>query len=291
MKCSKYCKSLVTILLNINKKLLQTSDQSLVKTSGKIAAKNVHNFQKRKKKNQWQLWVLILDESKSKFHVRRVSCPRLVSSSHTRVWSAALWTGAGRGSEILGKARCELPLCRQNAMLFLEVNEDQGSTFSPVQININIYIIHFTHFVRFCILHSWSLFLRGIGAAITDNMSDNVHLGDFCMFYFLLSDSLFRCVTWNESTFSLECCRQSVSGWVLLQGVHRQTFVWQVQIFFFASTGSLNFVHSCFVAAQVYTHTSLLHSTQTPRAFDPSAFYFQGEDANVEEMMLWLTNL
>lgn len=114
---------------------------------------------------------------------------------------------------------------------FLEVNEDQGSTFSPVQININIYIIHFTHFVRFCILHSWSLFLRGIGAAITDNMSDNVHLGDFCMSYFLLSDSLFRCVTWNESTFSLECCRQSVSGWVLPAGSPSTNFCLTVQMF------------------------------------------------------------
>lgn len=217
--------------------------------------------------------------------------PQCPSSSHTCVWSAALWMSAGRGSEILGKARCELPLCRQNAMLFLEVNEDQGSTFSPVQININIYIIHFTHFVRFCILHSWSLFLRGIGAAITDNMSDNVHLGDFCMSYFLLSDSLFRCVTWNESTFSLECCRQSVSGWVLPAGSPSTNFCLTVQMFICIYWKSKFCSFICFVAAQVYTHTSLLHSTQTPRAFDPSAFYFQGEDANVEEMMLWLTNL
>lgn len=45
-----------------------------------------------------------------------------------------------------------------------------------------------------------------------------------------------------------------------------------------------------FVAAQVYTHThfSTTLKTQTPRAFDPSAFFFffQGEDANLEEMML-----
>lgn len=54
----------------------------------------------------------------------------------------------------------------------------------------------------------------------------------------------------------------------------------------FASTGSLNFVHSYVSWLLKFTHTSLLHSTQTPRAFDPSAFYFQGEDANVEEMML-----
>lgn len=34
------------------------------------------------------------------------------------------------------------------------------------------------------------------------------------------------------------------------------------------------------------THFSTTLKTQTPRAFGPSAFYFQGEDANLVEMML-----
>lgn len=190
--------------------------------------------------------------------------------------------------------------------------------------------VYYTH-VKF-------VFKEASEQLLQDNMSDNVHLGEFYACYifslslFFFSLSLCLCLFLNppaprvqvcnvnikKSTFSFECCRQSVSGRVqFLQGVRALQADRQTQLFFFLLLLFLFlfedlkkklylhllevkilevflFIHM-FVAAQVYTHTSLLHSkTQTPRAFDPSAFFFffhfifffQGEDANLEEMML-----
>lgn len=104
-----------------------------------------------------------------------------------------------------------------------------------------------------------------------------------------VSESPVQVCALNESTFSLECCRQSVSGWVLpcRELIDKQTLLFDNYKLFICIYWKSKFLEVClficFVAAQVYTHTSLLHSTQTPRAFDPSAFYFQGEDANVRK--------
>lgn len=77
----------------------------------------------------------------------------------------------------------------------------------------------------------------------------------------LIPRPLFRCVTWIESTFSLECCRQSVSGWVLpcRELIDKTPFVWQLQTFICIYWKSKFFWEVCsficFVAARVYTHT------------------------------------
>lgn len=106
----------------------------------------------------------------------------------------------------------------------------------------------------------------------------------------------------KKSTFSLECCRQSVSGRVQsLQGVRALQAGRQTKLYFFRLTiknclciywkskfGGL-FIHM-FVAAQVYTHTQthtlLLHSKYKHLVHLIPLLFFQGEDANLAEMML-----
>lgn len=143
------------------------------------------------------------------------------------------------------------------------------------------------------------------------------------MFYFLCPpSSLFRCVMWtsiylfienvvdNQSKAGSSPCRHSepcrLTDKLLVMYVFFNSFYKNIFWSFFCLFILMHLLEVCsfmFVAAQVYTHThthtSQLHFSttlkpQTPRAFDPSALIkkcFQGEDANLEEMMLWLTNL
>lgn len=120
--------------------------------------------------------------------------------------------------------------------------KDQGSTFSLVQININKYIYINIYYTFYSFLSSFVyythvkfVFKEASEQLLQDNMSDNVHLGEFyaCYIFLFLSLSLSLSlllpsnppvqvctVNIKKSTFSLECCRQSVSGRVQsLQGV------------------------------------------------------------------------